>query len=206
MRNEFWIGVAAMMLGASGCQKVESDFSPQTDFTRYRTFAWEVRQSNVESEADRDYPHLMGEIREQVDAGLKHRGFVPADVAAADLTLEAHLELAPYQLEPDANGDGATDVPSRQLGPVVLAPYSVTEMDNGDVNRELQSGTLLLNMRDRAGDVLVWQGWVGQVMDMENVRTVEWKRKPAAGDVRYRQRMIARLVNALLKEFPPKQR
>ncbi|MCE9615719.1 MAG: DUF4136 domain-containing protein [Lentisphaerae bacterium] len=206
MRVSTWSGLAALGLAAmmTGCQRAETDYDPYTDFTAYTRFAWNAPEREAESATERDYPHLLADIREMVATNLVHKGLTLAEPGDADLLLTVHLELADYHTAPDANADGHSDIPSQKLGPLVLAPYSVTEMDNSDLNRELQEGTLLLNMFERESGEPVWQGWLRRVMDVENIRDVEWRQRPDASDVTYRRRMVRQAVDRLLADFPPK--
>ena len=195
-----------LLLGVSACQRVETDFDPETDFTVYHTFAWEPRQQTMESEVERDFPHLMGDIRAAIATGMVARGVTEVAPNQADLLLNVYLELAPYAVDASADASGGgPDMPSRELGPLVIAPYSVTQVDDVDLNRQLQDGTLLLNVTDCANSNLVWQGWLRKVVDMDNLREVEWGKQPGAGEVRYRRRMVGHAVDRLLASFPPRQ-
>ena len=194
-----------LVLALSACQRVETDFDPATDFTVYHTFAWQPRQQAMETEVERDYPHLMDDIRAAIATGMVARGFVEVSPDQADVWLNVYLELAPYAVgaKPDGSHDDS-DMPSRELGPLVIAPYSVMQVEDVDLNRQLQEGTLLLNVTDCASSNLVWQGWLRKVVDMDNLREVEWGKKPDAGEVRYRRRMVGHAAERLLAPFPPR--
>lgn len=193
-----------LALTVLGCQRAQTDYDPKTDFSVYHSFAWEPRQPDVESETERDYPRLMDEVREALAVELEHKGLVRGTPADADLLLGAHVELAPYRT--DTQGALTTedpDLPARKLGPLVLAPYSVTQVDDEEIDRQLQEGTLLLNVTERQSASLLWQGWVRHVVDLGEIRHVEWKRDPDAGQVHYQHRLITRAAKRLLADFPP---
>lgn len=190
-------GVAIFWLAISGCQRVETDYDPYTDFAVYKTFSWAPSQQVAESATERDYPHLMADFRETIGAALTKKGFAEAGGDGADLLLRAHLELAPYSV------DTSKDAPAPQLGPLVLGPYSVTRGDDTELDRELQEGTMLLTMTVRASGEPVWQGWMRKVLDVENIREVEWSKEPGAGEVSYRHKVVLGTVERLLAKFPP---
>lgn len=182
---------------STGCQRVETDSDPFTDFAVYTSFAWDGSQSVAESQMDRDYPHLMADLRDAVTQGLVAKGMQEVEMDAASLLLRAHLELAPYRDE------NSGDAPATKLGPLVLAPYSVTQADDTEINRELQEGTIMLIMTDRTNEKPVWQAWMRRVIDMDNLRQVEWGKNPVAADITYRHKMIRKAVEKLLAEYPP---
>jgi len=198
------LAILMLALVALGCQRAQTDYDPRTDFSRYQSFAWEPRQPDVESETERDYPRLMDEVREALAVELEHKGFVRGTAADADLLLGAHVEMDPYRT--DERGALTTedpDLPAHKLGPLVLAPYSVTQVDDEEIDRQLQEGTLLLNITERQSTELLWQGWVKHVVDVGEIRHVEWKRDPDAGQVHYQHRLITRAAERLLADFPP---
>ena len=150
----------------------------------------------------RDFPDMLSEVRSSVITGLKARGFTVAPPGQADLFVIAHVEIVPYKSSADTHIKGR-DMPARKLGPIVLAPYSVTQIDNEAVNREMQEGTLLVNFSDRRSKALVWQGWIRQVFDLNKIRAAEWNRTPDKGYLRHRQRTIQKAVDRILSDFPP---
>lgn len=198
---------AALLAGliGAGCQRVETDYNPHTDFSKFKTFAWEGSQKIVENEMERDYPKLMEDFRATISAAMESKGLHQADADTADLLLSAHLELSPYSTGPGSEGSGkGADAPAHELGPLVLAPYSVTQVENSNLDRQLEEGTLLLNMTNPTSGAPLWQGWIRRVVDVANLRDVEWRRDASAGDVNYRHRMVVQAVARLLSGFPPK--
>ena len=190
-------------LTLSACQRAHTDFDPRTEFSTYKTFAWTGHDTEGESMSARDFPDMLSEVRTGVITGLKARGLTVATPGKADLLVTAHVEIVPYKSSADTHIKGR-DIPARKLGPIVLAPYSVTQIDNEAVNREMREGTLLVNLSDRRSRALVWQGWISQVFDLNKIRAAEWDRTPDKGYLRHRQRTIQKAVDRILSDFPPK--
>ena len=198
-----WLGLLCALLAAGGCRRAETDYDPATDFSQYHTYAWAPAAEGLVTPSERDFPGLIAALCAAADARLSAVGLHPVAPARADLHLQLHLELSPYHIEPpSANDAGRSDVPSRRLGPLVVAPYSVTQVEDSELNRELEEGALLLNMQDARTGELVWQSWLHRVIDVENLRASEWRREPDAAERRYRDRVAKKAVATLLADFP----
>lgn len=188
----------------TGCQRATVDYAPETDFTAYPRFAWDPRRGAAEAAMEQTYPKLMDDIRLALTGELQARGFTPAPPEAADLLLVAHVELVPY--ETDSRGNPApegSELPAHKLGPLVIAPYAATPVDDDERERQLQEGTILLNMTDRRTGALLWQGWMNRLLDAAELRHVEWARDPDPAQVRYQHRLVRKAAARLLADFPP---
>jgi len=185
-----------------GCQSAHTSFDPAADFSDYESYAWDPRLKTSESVMDRDFPEIIQIVKESMSTGLVDKHLALDEPESADLIVSYHIELAPYR---DEDGDRlmAEDVPSSRLGPLVVVPFGVTQIDDESINREMREGTLLISLTDRESGKLVWQGWASKIVDLNRMREEEWTRDPDKMYLRYRKRNIEKAVAKILNDYPP---
>ena len=202
MHHVFRVLGVVFLFALPACQRAHTDFDPGTDFSVYKTFSLVSGDQETEAIVAPQFPEMVKEVAAEAISALKSRGFLAASPEQADLLVTTHIEIVPYE-SPAETHITDRDIPSRKLGPVVLAPYSVTQIDDEAVNRQMQEGTILLNITDFKSGELIWQGWISKVFDLNKLREKEWNQNPDPGYLRHRQRAIQKAVESILADFPP---
>ena len=81
--------LCVMVLALPGCStlKVTSDFNPNTDFTRLKTYGWlhSIDQPSENVRINNDF--VRGAVREAVEEALGEKGFVKTDRDSADFVI-----------------------------------------------------------------------------------------------------------------------
>ncbi len=173
--------VALLAVGSAqvSVAKVETSHKPETDFSRYRTYAWEEHpglQAHHPLAQGSDLDRL---IREAADAALKKKGFEKLE--------------GPERGEPDFTVNFVAFVADEleiEGVSIEIAPR-VTWIGDPDEHsqRSHQRGTLVVEIRDRESGEIVWSGW-----SQDAAPTVVRLRKKAASTVK-----------KILAHFPPRR-
>jgi len=177
------LALAAAAAALAGCATftAHSDFDPEADFTRLRTYAWVPRTlTDVPRDPRVDNALLDGRVRRAVDATLAQKGFVPApEGAAPDFKLNYHIALEQrfdVQTIPSTYGYG--------LGWWGGPGYADVYVD------QYEEGTLFLDVIDARRNALIWRGYTaGRVL-------------PELSPEEREQRTLE-AVQAILAKFPP---
>jgi hypothetical protein len=142
--------VLALMACASA--KVSSEYDKATDFSRYQTYAW-IKGMEAAN------PAVEQRIKSAVDQELAARGLKKVgEAAAADLEIASHASTNVAQ---------EVNVESYGYG------YAGSWSGNAVSVRNVDVGTLLLDVVDRSSQQLVWRGMatgiVGHTVPQEKV-------------------------------------
>ncbi len=77
----------------AGCSSIEvkTDYDPDVDFSKYKTYAWVGENGVMEGSELGDYPLVAKRVKESIDRDLKQRGFqLVDDVEKADFAIVIH--------------------------------------------------------------------------------------------------------------------
>ncbi len=170
------LAVGAAQLAVAG---VETSHKPETDFSGYRTYAWEEHPG-----LHAQHPLAQGSdldvlIREAADAVLEKKGFEKLET--------------PERGEPDFTVNFVAFVADEleiEGVSIEIAPR-VTWIGDPDEHsvRSHQRGTLVFEIRDRESGEIVWSGW-----SQDAAPTVERLRKKAGPKAK-----------KILAHFPPRR-
>jgi hypothetical protein len=144
--------VAALLMASAvaiaGCApvRVNSFVTRGTDFTQYRTYAWDstASQSTGDPRLDNS-PFFYDRVRADVEEYMNAKGFERSEPAAADLSVHFHASV--HQRIDMSNVD-------RQYGSCTDCGPFVYE-----------AGTFVLDLVDTRTKEIVWRGWVESAMD-----------------------------------------
>ncbi|KAA0254489.1 DUF4136 domain-containing protein [Acidobacteria bacterium ACD] len=133
---------AALLVGAAACSTLElsTDYSPGTDFTRYRTFSFKGGATPRNPVAARSAEYAIG-------LALEGRGLTPAE-AGGDLHVYMHFVLD-RKLEVESYGYGTAGWYGMAWGGPVTTQV-----------REIPVGTVVIDLVDAGSNGLVWRGVV----------------------------------------------
>jgi len=133
------LGVAAAALAGCAVMAVGSEFSPNADFTAYRTFGWDVGEPQVTGDAGLDdNPFFDARVREAVDFELVEKGLVSSG-DEPDLLLHYHFSV------------------EHQVDIYRLDAASGYESSERQASA-WDEGTLVIGIAD-TGKRIVWRGW-----------------------------------------------
>lgn len=158
--------------------RVGQDYDPQTDFSRYRSFAWSSVPSQKETGLPGSTPFFTKRVHAAVEDFLIRNGYIKASDGNPDFLIQTHL-VVERRVEVDRTGDGWPG--NRYFGD----SFFDTTID------EYDDGTLIIDFL--AGDTqkLLWRG--------TGSRRVENASSPQQS-----VETINRWVAEILKQFPPK--
>jgi hypothetical protein len=145
MRATFTLGVAITALLVAGCasMRVGTYASRDTDFSRYRTYAWAQADAQPIGDARLEHnPIFVDYLQGAVERGLRNDG----------------LLLVPPSTHPDLLVHFHGSV--RQVLDVATASRGHEHGVSEDVEIiDYDEGTLIVDMVDARTDRLVWRGW-----------------------------------------------
>ena len=147
----------------AGCASisVSSDFDPATDFSRYRTYAWERAESTPSGDPRLDdNPFFDSRVRAGVERQLAAKGLELSTTGDPDILLHYRMfintrERVDVRRVPSEDEEEGTRYYSRRF----------YEEEILFINYDL--GTLMINMADSARKTLIWRGWAE--LDLTNV-------------------------------------
>lgn len=197
-----WLWSVCLFVAVGGCRSVYTEFDHRVDFSSYRTYAW-IPDGDGDGAGDaRGLPRLPAFMRDEMGAALETRGFRSASPGEADVLACLRVEAGLYaSVEPDGE---ALDEPRRNTGGFSLASLSDSWMPEQEKTMATDQGTLVLTLRDRRTDVLIWQGWVQRAIDMDAL--FEFEAEPETpgreGLFRRRKQALLKAVAALAEKLP----
>ncbi len=174
--NSSWklLGLALILI-LSGCAgtRVVTDFTPGTDYLRYRSFAWvEPEHPEHETRPIWDSDLLTQRVAENVRLVMKTKGFQEAPAEEADM-------LVSYRVS------SRQKISSSNFGVGYFAnPFWVQQ---GTDVYSYEEGTLAIDIFDAKNHNLLWRGWTST--------TVDNKALPP--------KTINEMVTKILAQFPP---
>lgn len=178
--------VVALVLALGACSSsitVQSDYNPEVDFSKLRTFAWLPLPAQPGGDPRTQSGILAGRVRRATVADLKAKGFREVAPAAAPDFYVAYQAAIDQRVS-------VRSTPTHfgyhgWWGPPVAMGSQTTV-------HQYELGTLIIDIVDRERDDLIWRG-SGQAKMQRNDRRTSSER----------DRDIAEAVTAILKEFPP---
>ena len=227
MKKQFrtWIAGFGAILGvliacsAAHGQEVRTNYLPGTDFSKYHTYGWVTI-----GEFGHPDQILDTEIKQAIDSQLRAKGFARVDSGMPDSTSTAGLppppglpqapEGLPQPADLPRTAGAASKANSAQKSDLVIS-YQVainheTQWNGfGSFDRfpgtgfgtamgtatssTIPVGTLVLDMYDPATKRLVWEGFATKTISLSN-------------NQQKNQRNLDKVVQQLLKDFPPRER
>lgn len=187
-----FLAVAVMALtGCTAALKVSSDYNPEVDFGKLRTFAWLPSPPTKDGDPRTNSTLLAGRVRRAAVADLKAKGFAEvAPAASPDFYVTYHAaidEKMNVRSTPTTYGGYGYGYGYRgwwaPMPPVVSSGVSV---------QHYELGTLIIDIVDRERDDLVWRGSGQAKLSKKDQRT--------SGE---RDVFIADAVRKILATFPP---
>jgi len=172
--------LTALALLISACATpVKTEYDREANFQDYQTFAWKMpEREGVRNPAD-DSAILDRRMARLLTQALEARGYRAVDASEADF-------LVTYRATTRQGGQRSSSGVSIGMG-----------MGSGNVGGGVRIGggggsgpqsILILDVIDRREDMLVWRGW-----EEGQQRQDRWS-----------EERLERLLDRLLKEFPPK--
>lgn len=161
--------VAGLLLILSGCATAHIEKDKTTDFTRYKTFAWE-------NNSHKSLTLTEQKIREEVTAELeKNAGW-------RQVTTHPDILLSYDVLVEKSTKTNQSPVYTRPYSRIVYNPYRKhyttiyfpSQLVGYD--REtypVKEGTITISMIDTQTDKMVWQGWTTEEMDSKHLTSAE---------------------------------
>ena len=159
-------------------QNVITNYLPGTDFAKYRTYKWvTIGPSGVPDQI------LDTQIKQSIDSQLAAKGLTKVDNDKADLLVRYQVAVSK---EKEWNATGMDDV-FRWPGMSTATGSATATSTTIDV------GTLVLDMYDPSAKQLVWTGHA--------TKTINPSKDPQKN-----QRNIDKVMQKLLKGFPPRRK
>ena len=139
--------ITLIAVAVSACTQftVRADKNPDTDFTRYRTFAWMPIAAAPPRDQDTGSRGIDKRIYSAVEGELQRRGYAPESNATADLLVTFRL----------LKTDGYDDAHISYTAQWHRHAYREALHAKGD---SYDRGTLLVDVVARADKALVWRG------------------------------------------------
>jgi hypothetical protein len=171
-----------MVLGGCAGLRVNQDYEPGTDFSAYRTFAWNSAAQPPTGDIRIDNPLLDGRIREAVEQALTRNGFHEIDQDGADLLVEYGLTARPKIHSPSLSiGTGFGIWSGGTFGGISVGT---------PVGGSHEEGVLVIDLYDAKTGRLIWRG--------SGAGQLNWQASPAK-----KTEEINTLVDKVLEQFPP---
>ena len=161
--------LVALVAGTAAAVTVSTNFLPETDFSKLKTYYWvKVEGQNVDPITDE-------QVKRAVDAQLQVKGWRKLDSSEADAYVAYQVAVTQRQ---ELNYYSTGGYGWRWGG------------STSAYTRTINTGTLTLDVYDRASKSLVWRGSASD--------TLRSKSTPEK-----RQKRLDKAMAKLLKEFPP---
>jgi hypothetical protein len=143
-------GPPIIALAFAGCAtlRVNSYLEPDSEFSRYRSYAWAERGPFDTGDPRLDNNRFFSQrVEEAVDMHLAARGFAKASAGTADVLLHVHARVDQR-----------------------LNTADVERIDGRCINNACQpevydTGSLMVDFMDRRTNRLAWRGWAERSFD-----------------------------------------
>jgi hypothetical protein len=155
-------------------QSIDSSYLPEVDFSKYHTYKWVTIQDRQHPDPNKD-----AQIKQLIDRQLAAKGLTKTD-GVADLSVGYQVALSKTETWKTYENWTST----------ILLDDNFATRKKVTIN----SGTLVLDMYDTAAKKLVWTGSVTKTIDTSD----------APANPEQKQKTVAKAVQALLKNYPPK--
>jgi hypothetical protein len=143
--------IFAALAGCAAVMSVGSDFDQDTDFSGYRTFAWEMTEpvSTGDPRLD-DNPFFDSRVRAAVEKELAGKDIEPAAGGNPDLLMHYHMFVEHRERLDIYRLDKEIDEPHG---------YSIFEKPVEMRVNPYDEGTLLIDAADAGTRHIIWRGW-----------------------------------------------
>ena len=172
------LALALLCLSCSGI-RVTTDYDPNADFTKVRSYAWLDEQSGVQGDRADVTSLLDRRVRRSVDTELQKKGLSAANRTAADALVTYHLGV-----------ETKLDVNTIDTGYGYGRGWYRGGVSTHTTVTEYQEGTLLIDIVDPKAKQLIWRG-SGQARIRRSSTPEE------------REQRIDEAVAEILKSYPP---
>ncbi len=185
------IFAVALLLLCSACStlNVNTDFNPEYDFTRLKTYAWLDKDSVPSSDTRINNDLMIARVRNAVEKSLEASGFVKDDGGSADFRVSWHGAIQ-KKLQVDTIDHFYS---SYGYGALYRDPFMGGASTRTSTAREYEVGTLIVDILDPVHHKLIWRGSgsdrIGNDTDPEKST-----------------QKINAAVSAILKDFPPAEK
>lgn len=184
MNSVFRAALAAVVLLAVGCagKQVTQDYDPQTDFSTFRTYAWQPQSSEKSGDPRLDAPLLHKRIRTAIDTVLQQQGYRKAG-DAPDFYVQYYVAVKERMdsTRSSVYMGGATGGGGSGVGVSVGIPLGAATYEEG---------TLVIDFLEPTARKLVWRG--------STTRRLKYADTPEENE-----KLIQDVVARILAQFPP---
>ena len=177
-------GMASFLLWSCAGNKANIDYDTRVDFSAYKTYVWSEKTDDATKQSKVDSPLVHQRVRESIEENLQAKGLQRADAAQADLLVTYHLSVAVTGRTSSSVSFGVGSFGSHSsVGLSVGVPVG---------GRNIEEGTLVIDMIDTKTNSLVWQGAASRQLS----------RSPTPEKTKA---MVDEVVSEMLAGYPPKQ-
>jgi hypothetical protein len=170
-----------LLVGLLACASVtvSHDYDTEADFAGYRTFGWSAVETPQTGNVELDNPLLQRRVRDAIERVLAAQGYQQLEDHEPDFYVTYHLGV-----EKRLTSSGmSTSVGS-------YGRHGGVSVGTGSTVREVDEGTLAIDVIDTQSGELVWRG-----TGKRRLRDAETPEKTTEA--------VNRTVEAILAEFPP---
>jgi hypothetical protein len=182
------LSLALLAVSCAPRLQVQTDYSPQADFTKLRTYAWLPRAQPASGDPRVDSGLVEGRVRRAVNTALAAKGFhevAPSSEPDFYVAYQAAIENK-INVRSTPTYYGYRGWWGRGFGPPVGMVGSSTTVHQYDL------GTLVIDVIDRERDDLIWRGSAQAKLS-----------KSQRGTPAERQEAMNEAVAQILEDFPP---
>jgi hypothetical protein len=177
------VSLASFLLWSCAGNRPSIDYDTRADFSTYKTYAWSDKTDDTTRKSMTDSPLVHQRVRESIDENLQAKGLRSVEASQADLLVSYHLSVAVTGRTSSSVSFGVGSFGSHSsVGLSVGVPVG---------GRNIEEGTLVIDMNDAKTNSLVWQGAASR--QLARSPTPE-KTKAAVDEV----------VSEILASYPPK--
>lgn len=187
MKNYIIAVLLFFLCGACSIVSVSTDYNPDYDFVKLRTWAWIDNGKEPSSDTRINNDLVVDRVRNAVETALGAHGFVKTDAESADFRVSWHGAIE-KKLQVDSIDHFYSPY---GYGPLGRAPFFIGEnVIRSTTVREYEVGTLIIDILDPVQHKLVWRGSGSDRLTNET--------DPEKTTIK-----INEAVAAILKDFPP---
>ena len=173
LRKKLYLQVAlgCLLCGITLAQEIRTSYVPGVNFSKYHTYRW------VEAKGQHPESPLDAQIKHAVDSQLVTKGLTKTNDGTADLDVDYQAAISQKQEWQTYEDWTHTGLPGQRT------------LDSKQVTIDV--GTLVIDMYDTAGKLLVWTGRAHKAIDVNSSQEE-------------RQKNLDHAAKQLLASFPPK--
>ena len=177
-----------LLLGFPGCSgiSVSQDYPETADYSRIKTYAWQVDAQEKTGDLRLDNPLRDQRIRSAVDQVLSEKGYRRIENSTPDVYISYHEKLY-SRLERDTSGAGF------MFGFGGFSHHGGIGIGAGNVVSDYDETLMVIDIMDAASGKLIWRG-TGTRPFLQHA------------DPQKLTRRIQETVQKILSQFPPQRR